>query len=111
MKKLFTLNRQLADKETGENIGNVESYFCTFDIEEMQTKIAEILHKVYVDNKDKDVFKRAHSQITKRGKGKEFKDGNIYAFVVYLENTKVYFSVQYTELSLSLNPMHDNDLM
>lgn len=111
MKKLYTLNRQMADRETDKNIGDVESYFCTYDMEEMQKHIAEILHKVYVDNKNKPVFSRSHSTITRRGKSEPFKTGNVYAFVIHSENTKCFFSVEYHELQLSLNSMFDNDLM
>jgi hypothetical protein len=106
MKILYTLNRQLADKESSENIGEIESYFCTYDMQEMQNRIHEILHRIYVENKDKDVFKRAHSQIARRGSTSD----NVYAFIVYAEHTKAYFNVQQIELALSSNAMHDFDL-
>lgn len=109
-KKLFTLNRQLFDKETKETIGDIESFHPTYDIEEIQKKISEIRYQHYITcSNEQDVTKRGYDEITSRGNESWSKD-YIYSFTVYRENHGAIYWIEYHELPLSNAVMHDNDL-
>jgi hypothetical protein len=113
--KLFTLNRQLFNRDVDQNghtkISDIESHSCSYHITEIQEKIRAIQHNFYIDNKDKPVLDRGYAEIVKRGMvDRPFKDGNVYAFNLYSKNTICKFWVEYHELKLSDCPMNDNDL-
>lgn len=101
-KKLFTLNRQLFDKETKVKIGDIESYCPTFDIDEVQERIQHIRYNM---QKEFD----CHSEITSRGNESWSKD-YIYAFTVYGKNHGACYWVECHDLPISRNTMWDNDL-
>lgn len=110
-KKLFTLNRQLFDKETKEKIGDIESFHPTYDIEEIQARITHIRRQHYINcSNEQDVTKRGYDEINSRG-NKSWSKDYIYSFTVYGNNHGVTYWIEYHELPLSTAVMHDNDLM
>lgn len=101
-KKLFTLNRQLFDRHTGERIGNIESYCPTFDIEEIQTEIRRIRHEQHKQG--------LYDKINWKGDHTWSKD-YIYSFTVYTDNTQADYWVECHNLAVSKSVMFDRDLM
>lgn len=109
-KKLFTLNRQLFDKETKVKIGDIESFCPSYDIEDIQKKIAEIRYQHHIDNRDKPAIQRHYSEISSKGKETWSKD-YIYSFTVYGKNHGACYWIEYHELPISTAVMYDIDLM